>query len=39
VCSGAYPIAAKIATLVGLSEGIATDGSFARQARRKVLSR
>jgi hypothetical protein len=39
VCSGAYPLAAKIATLVGLSEGIATDASFARQARRKVLSR
>jgi len=31
-------VAAKLLRLVGLSEGIAVDGRFARQARRKFLA-
>jgi len=33
----AHAAAAKLLQLVRLSEGIASDGSFARQARRKFV--
>ena len=35
--ASAHPTAAKLLQLVRLSEGIASDGSFARQARRKFV--
>ena len=38
VCSSAaYSVAARLAKVVGLSEGLASDAGFARQARRKFV--
>ena len=38
VCSSAaYGVAARLAKVVGLSEGLASDAGFARQARRKLV--
>ena len=38
VCSSAaYSVAARLAKVVGLSEGLASDAGFARQARRKLV--
>ena len=38
VCSSAaYSVAARLAKVVGLSEGLASDTGFARQARRKLV--
>ena len=33
----AYSAVAKLAKLIGVSEGVALDGSFARQARRNFI--
>ena len=38
VCSSAaYSVASRLAKVVGLSEGLASDAGFARQARRKLV--